>query len=370
MTNKLATIIILLLLALVISSGASADYTLSSVIPAPALAPIGTSFTYQGYLTDGGNPANGAYDFQFKLYNDASVGTQVGSTVTKDDVITSEGIFTVELDFGNVFDGTAYWLEIGVRPGASINAYQLLTPRQAVTPTPYASYAASAPWSGLTNVPADFADGIDNDTTYAAGFGLEKISGRYEIDIDEAQVRVDHVCPVGTAMRIIASDGSALCAPVGSGDIEGVTAGTGLTGGGDTGSVTLHADTSYLQRRVGSTCAAGSSIRTINSNGTVVCESDNDTTFIPFLSSRYQRWIYFDQCTSGCTSSTTMTSTGNSFCYLTEVMFKETDAVDEGAGCRVIISGPLWYLEAYKQGGDVDLRCSARCISWQLTIGN
>lgn len=61
----------------------------------------------------------------------------------------------------------------------------------------------------------------------------------------------------------------------GSGDIEGVTAGTGLTGGGTSGNVTLNANTTYLQRRVNETCAAGSSIRVINDDGTVTCETDS-----------------------------------------------------------------------------------------------
>ena len=30
----------------------------------------GTAFTYQGRLNDGGNPAHGAYDFRFKLFQD------------------------------------------------------------------------------------------------------------------------------------------------------------------------------------------------------------------------------------------------------------------------------------------------------------
>jgi hypothetical protein len=108
-------------------------------------APVSTSFTYQGRLNDGSSPANGSYDFEFKLYNAASSGSQVGSTVTRDDRTVTDGLFTVELDFGSgVFTGDARWLEIGVRPGDSTGAYTALTPRQALTATPYALYALDA----------------------------------------------------------------------------------------------------------------------------------------------------------------------------------------------------------------------------------
>lgn len=52
----------------------------------------------------------------------------------------------MELDFGSsVFTGDARWLEVGVRPGDmnDPNIYTVLTPRQEVTPTPYALYALS-----------------------------------------------------------------------------------------------------------------------------------------------------------------------------------------------------------------------------------
>lgn len=112
-------------------------------------APLGTSFTYQGQLKDGAAPADGAYDFIFRLYDASSGGLQVGSSVTLADRIVTGGLFTVQLDFGaSPFGGDARWLDIQVRPGASTGAYTLLTPRQPLSATPYALYALSGPGAG------------------------------------------------------------------------------------------------------------------------------------------------------------------------------------------------------------------------------
>jgi len=106
-----------------------------------AQAPIGTNFTYQGQLKENGLLANGPYDFQFALYDAATGGSQVGSTLTRDDVGVTDGLFTVELDFGDVFNGEERWLEIAVRPGDSTGAYTTLSPRQLLTAAPYALHA-------------------------------------------------------------------------------------------------------------------------------------------------------------------------------------------------------------------------------------
>jgi len=127
-----------LLIALFLLAGVAVLLGVGHVL---AQGPIGTNFTYQGQLKETGVLANGPYDFQFTLYEAAAGGFPVGSTLTLDDVGVTDGLFTVDLDFGDVFDGGERWLEIAVRPGDSAGAYTTLSPRQALTAAPYALHA-------------------------------------------------------------------------------------------------------------------------------------------------------------------------------------------------------------------------------------
>ena len=124
-----------------------------------------TAFTYQGYLTEDGSSASGAYDLRFSLFDAESSGSQVGETLPFENMDLIDGYFNVLLDFGDVFDGNALWLEVRVRPGDSSGGFTTLSPLQEITAAPYALYSQRAPWSGITGVPSDFADGVDNDTT-------------------------------------------------------------------------------------------------------------------------------------------------------------------------------------------------------------
>lgn len=105
----------------------------------------GTAFTYQGRLTDANAAANGVYDFQFKLYSTANDSNVLGS-VTVEDVTVTNGVFTVQLDFGATpfANNAAQFLEIHVRLGNQTGAYTPLSPRQRVNATPYALKSALA----------------------------------------------------------------------------------------------------------------------------------------------------------------------------------------------------------------------------------
>jgi hypothetical protein len=207
---------------------------LLAVVAAPAGAQ-GTAFTYQGRLTDRGTPPTASYDFEFKLYDSPTRGAQIGSTQSHGNVAVSNGLFTVDLDFGaGTFAGAARWLEVAVAPGDSGGPFTSLGPRRELTPTPNAIYAESAPWTGLSGKPAGFADDTDNDALGQLG------------------------CNDGDIVR--RSGSSWVCAPRGViGPLECQTSSASISnaGGGVRSVSVVLADASY--RRTGGGCDCGSS---------------------------------------------------------------------------------------------------------------
>lgn len=183
------------------------------------------AFTYQGQLSNGGAPVNGTADLQFRLFTAASGGTQVGSTLALNNQAVSNGAFSVSLDFGAAFDGNQRFLEIQVRTPAGSGAFTTLA-RQEIKATPYALYAknpgpqgpqgpqgpegpqgpqgpqgpsGSSTWGSITGIPAGFADGVDNDTTYVAGTGLILTGNTFSIGqhFHTASDIVSGVLPIG-----------------------------------------------------------------------------------------------------------------------------------------------------------------------------
>src|SRR5436190_23848232 len=68
----------------------------------------GTAFTYQGRLTQSGNPANALYEMQFTLFDAMTNGNPVGAPISVAPVPVTNGLFTITLDFGaSAFNGAA-----------------------------------------------------------------------------------------------------------------------------------------------------------------------------------------------------------------------------------------------------------------------
>src|SRR5262245_9724470 len=110
--------------------------------PASSALAQGTTFTYQGCLSDTGLRVTGTYDLVFTLFNASSGGGQISLANTNLGVGVTNGLFAVTLDFGGNFPGADRWLEISVRPTGG-GPFTTLGPRQKLTSTPYAITAAN-----------------------------------------------------------------------------------------------------------------------------------------------------------------------------------------------------------------------------------
>lgn len=209
-----------------------------------AQSAIDTIFSYQGYLRENGTIANGNYDMKVNLYNDSSL---IQSNIVCG-VTVRNGLFSVELDFGPVFNGENRWLEIGIAAAGPCDAttdYTYLTPMQQLNATPYSMFSLESSHS----VSADFSDNSNLLDGYDSSYFLSSSGGSLggnlsingtlsvgtsipnaQLSVDGNVVATDSICgSSGCISDIVGNLSVALSGTVGVNTGSAVVTGTGTS---------------------------------------------------------------------------------------------------------------------------------------------
>ncbi len=149
-------------------------------------APMGTAFTYQGHLEDGGSPVTDTCDFEFSLWDALAGGNEKGdSPQSAAGVAVEDGLFTVTIDFDSgAFNGEARWLGIKVCCPSTTCSLEALDPRVRLTPAPHALRALEG--VGPPNaIEVDLATGN-------VGIGTASIDSGVRLQVAGGNIKTDN----------------------------------------------------------------------------------------------------------------------------------------------------------------------------------
>jgi hypothetical protein len=126
--------------------------------------------------------------------------------------------------------------------------------------------------SGSPDTPAQVLTKIEQVDGAGSGLDAELLDSHPLADL---QMRVTGTCAVGTYVRAIDSAGAVTCGTDANsgGTVTSVATGFGLTGGPITGTGTVAADPTVLQRRVSGSCSANTAVQSVAQDGTVSCSA-------------------------------------------------------------------------------------------------
>jgi len=217
-------------------------FWIPAIIVAVAAAPaalnaqtVGTTFTYQGQLKKDGQPLTDSADFEFTLWSAETDGDQIGLMVPVNGESIQNGLFTVPLDFGtDIFTGDARWLQIKVRSPAGAGDFTTLSPRQEVTPAPYA-LALPGLWTQQNAFSPNLISGYSGNVVSEGVLGATISGGGRDSDLHN-QV-TDHYGTIGGGRDHQAGDdngvpGDAMLTTIGGGMSNTATATYATVAGG------------------------------------------------------------------------------------------------------------------------------------------